>query len=540
MRRFLALLLATLAFGSASAAQVIYEFRAVVSTHTVGFAGGYLDAMTPGRHVVGTLTLDPARTVNGAIAPVIALKLVTLDTAEVIYDSQSHGQTVTSQIETASAGGVERVLISAGFHGATEQDPWTRMRLSWAAPGQGQLPADPRTLNILALKPYVWGLAVDRSEGFPCDAAHCRDSDTNSLIYSFKRAAASAEYEQNFTSTASRWTNSNGDWTPQTGYYTNSANVAFTSSVYNGQTLQPFAEVRADLYSGFTGSGNALGLVVNYKNAANFYEVRFTATGVVTINKVVNGVRTMLQTGAYSVPPKTFFRVSVLRDFETIEVRVNNGQAIVAEDSTLKDGEAGVFASWNRARFDNFAIDQLSTWGVGVATDFGVAPNPCTPRSGAWAAQQGIYHTTSNMSAAISTCGSTPAGDDFSLSANLRGKWSGAGNRGGLVWDYRDERNYSAVLLSPATAERPGTVEVIEVVAGARRILASSRAELPTLFFGGVAVTRVDGILGVSAFGMTAPIFVPQQARGGDVGLIASWNPVRFDNLSFRAQNGPN
>jgi hypothetical protein len=96
------------------------------------------------------------------------------------------------------------------------------------------------------------------------------------------------------------------------------------------------------------------------------------------------------------------------------------------------------------------------------------------------------------------------------------------------------------VLLSPATAERPGTVEVIEVVGGARRVLASSRGELPTLFFGGVTVVRIDGILGVGAFGMTAPILVPQQARGGAVGLIASWNLVRFDNLAFSAQNGPN
>ncbi|HET9446684.1 MAG TPA: hypothetical protein VFO35_10520, partial [Steroidobacteraceae bacterium] len=422
MRRLLALLLATFAFGSASAAQVVYEFRAVVTTHTKGFAGGYFDAMTPGRHVVGTLTLDPARTVNGAIAPVLALKLVTLDTAEVIYDSQ--GQTVTSQMELASAGGVESVSISARFFGPTEQDPGTRLRLSWSAPGQGQLPADPRTLNILALKPYGWGLSLDGVEGFPCEAAHCRDSDTGSQVYNFKRAAASVEYEQKFTTSTPRWISSGGDFALQSGYYANAANVAFTSSIYTGQILQPFAEVRADLYSGFTGSGNALGLLVNYRNAANFYEVRFTARGVVTINKVVNGVRTMLQTGSYAVPPQTFFSVSVLRDFERIEVRVRNGQPIVAEDSSLKDGQAGVFASWYRARFDNFAIDQLSTWGVGVTSDFGIMPNPCTPRSGAWVAQEGIYHTTSNMSAAIATCGATPAGDDFTLLASLRGKWS--------------------------------------------------------------------------------------------------------------------
>jgi hypothetical protein len=536
MRRLLTLLLATFAFSSASAAQVVYEFRAVVGTHVEAFGGRIFFNMPRGSHVVGTLTLDPARSVNGAIAPVVALKLVARDGGQVIFDSAD--DTVTSQIETSSAAGIESVLISAEFAGATELEGHARMQLGWVSPGQGQLPADPRNLNILALKPYGWRIGLTGFEGFPCESVHCRRSETDSQIYSFKRAAAAAEYEQRFTSTTSNWTDSSGDWTPQSGYYTNAANVAFTSSVYTGQTLQPFAEVSADLYSGFTGSGNALGLVVNYKNAANFYEVRFTATGVVTINKVVNGVRTMLQTGSYAVPPKTFFHVSVLRDFERIEVRVNNGQPITAEDSALKDGGAGVFASWNRARFDNFVIDQLSTWGVGFHTDFGIDPNPFTPRSGTWVAQEGIYWNRTNQSAAIST-GGFPAVGDFILYASLRGQWSGAGNRGGLVWDYRDDKNYSAVLLSPATAERAGTLEVIEVVAGVRRVVASSSGQLPLDFFGRVTVSRIDGVLLITAPGMTQSLLVTQQARGGDVGLIASWNFVRFDNVVFSAQNGP-
>ncbi len=540
MRRLLALLLATFAFGNASAAQVVYEFRAVIgSSHTDSFAGHLFPLVTPGTHIVGTLTLDPARSVNGAIAPVVALKLVTLDGGQVIFDSAGHA--ASSQIETRSAAGVESVLINASF--IDEKQGGARIELSWASPGQGQLPADPRTLNILALKPYGWKIEVDGFEGFPCDSVHCRESETNSQIYNFKRAAAAAEYEQTFASTTTaNWIDSSGDWTAQSGYYTNAANVSFTSSVYTGQTLQPFVEVSADLYSGFTATGNALGLVLNYQNAANFYEVRFTANGVVTINKVVNGARTMLQTGSYAVPPKTFFHVSVLRDFEAIEVSVNNAPPIVAEDSTLKDGQAGVFASWNKARFDNFVIDQLSPWRVEVVADFEfMSPNPFTPRSGTWVVQSNSYQNTSNQEAAISTGAFPPTGGDFTLYARLRGQWSAAGNRGGLVWDYRDPKNYSTVLLSPATAQRAGTVEVIEVVAGVRRVLATSNGQLPVGFFGSVSVSRIDGVLRIIAPGMTAPyLTVAQQPRGGDVGLIASWNLVRFDDVVFSAQNGRN
>jgi hypothetical protein len=536
MRRLLALLLATFAIGSASAAQVVYQFRAVVGDHTDSFGGSVFPSMTLGRQVVGTLTLDPARTVDGAIAPVVALRLATVDGGQVFFDSAGHS--VTSQMETRAADGVESVLINARFDHERQA---TEIELSWASPGQGQLPADPRTLNILALKPYGWKVEINGFEAFPCDSVHCRTSRTNSQIFSFKRAAAAAEYEQRFTSTTPRWTDSGGDWAAQSGFYANAANVAFTSSVYTGQTLQPFAEVRADLYSGLAGSGNALGLVVNYRNASNFYEVRFTGNGVVTINKVVNGTRTMLRTGSYSVPPNTFFHVSVLRDFEAIEVRVNNAQAIVAEDSTLLDGEAGVFASFNSARVDNFAIDQLSPWGVGFQTQFSPSePHPFRARTGTWAAAPGpSYQNTSNQAAAISTGGFAPGGD-FVLFARLNGQWSGAGNRGGLVWDFRDSRNYSAVLLSPRTADRAGSVEVIEVVAGVRRVLASSSdGSLPVGSFGLVSVSRVDGVVRVRAPGMTAPyLTVAQTLRGGDIGLIASWNLVRFDDVVFRAQSG--
>ena len=128
MRRLLALLLATFAFGSASAAQVAYEFRAVVGTHAVGnIAGPAFPEMTLGTHVVGTLTLDPARSVNGAIAPAVALKLVTLDGGAVIFDSA--GDSVSSEIETGSAAGVESVVVNARFQGERMA---AAIELSWA------------------------------------------------------------------------------------------------------------------------------------------------------------------------------------------------------------------------------------------------------------------------------------------------------------------------------------------------------------------------------------------------------------------------
>lgn len=522
------ILLAAFTWASAFAAPVDYEFSAFVGTRDTDSFAKLPATLTPDRRIFGTLTYDPANVVNGGPSPVIALRLTTVDGTEIFNSAPAR---IFSSVTTRSQNGVESVLISADIPRSLPDS--VHVELSWASPGQGQLPANPSTLDILTLQPYGWKFAMVQD-----------DDRVDAQIFNFNRADASAEYEESFTTAPARWTNSGGDWTTQSGYYTNAGNVVFTSSVYTGQTLQPFAEVHADLYSGFTSSGNALGLLLNYQNASNFYEVRFTANGVVTINKVVNGVRTMLQTGSYSVPPQTFFHVSVLRDFQSIEVSVNNGTAIIVEDESnnpLADGRAGVFASWNRARFDNFAIDQLSPWGQGFLTDFSSEPG-FEPQAGSWVVENGVYRSTSNQVAAISTISDRFFTSEFAIYARMNLQWSGSGNRGGLVYAFRDLKNYSAVLVAPRTATRAGTVEVVEVVAGVRRVLASSNdLQLVAGQWGEVNVSHIDGVVRVGVTGMSAPyITFRQQDAFGAFGLIASWNLVRFDDVEIRTQNGGN
>lgn len=527
MRRLIVFLLATFAFGSALAAPVSYEFRAFVGVRVTTTTAKLPAQLTPNTDVVGTLTLDPTRIVDGRIDPIVALRLTKTD-GTVIFDTASRA--VFSFVDTTSDNGIESVLIG-GYTSTTAGAP-VYVEFSWASPGQGQLPANPSQLNILTLQPYGWKFAIVND-----------DDRADAQIWDFKRAAASAEYEQNFGTAPNHWVNTAGNWTTQSGYYANAANVAFTSSVYTGQTLQPFAEVRADLYSGFTGSGNALGLVLNYQDASNFNEVRFTANGVVTINKVVNGVRTMLQTGSYSAAPKTFFHVSVLRDFDAIEVRVDNDPAIIAEDSTLTDGgRAGVFASWNRARVDNFAIDQLSPWGEAILHDFSSAEGETLePQSGTWVFDNGVYRNTSNQAAAISVDTYPFFRDEFSISARINMQWSGSGNRGGLVYNFRNLQNYSAVLISPQTATRGGSVEVVDVVDGVRHVrLTTTDTQVKAGQWGEVSVSHIDGVTRIYVTGMLpGRNTFAQKMTGAQFGVIGSWNLVRFDDLEIRTQSGP-
>lgn len=529
--------------GSAFAAPVDYGFRAVVGIRDTDGSAKLPPQLTPDAQFIGSLTFDPARTENGAIAPVVSLRLLTTDGTEIL-NSQSHR--LTSKIETRSAGGVESLLITAVID-LEEENRRVQVQLSWASPGQGQLPADPRTVDILALQPYAWKVALI-GDDLTCETGCVSIAERiDAHIWVFGHAAG-AQYEQSFSAAPSLWTNTGGNWTTQSGYYTNPANVTFTNSVYNGQTLQPFAEVSADLYSGFVNSGNSLGLLVNYRDANNFKEVRFSATGVVTINQVVNGGRTMVQTGRYSVPPKTFFHVSVVLDFGTIEVTVNHEQTIRAESDrfvSMPDGRAGVFASWNSARFDNFAIQELSSWGRDFNEGFS-SETRLEPQSGTWVIENGVYRNASNETAAISTLPpptstSEAFTDDFAAYTRMNLQWSNSGNRGGLVYDFRDLRNYRGVLVSAKTATRAGTVEVFEVANGVRRTVATSTdTQLAAGQWGEVSVVRADGVVRIAVTGMTAPYITLRQAGGGSIaGVIGSWNLVRFDDFVFNAQSGP-
>jgi hypothetical protein len=48
------------------------------------------------------------------------------------------------------------------------------------------------------------------------------------------------------------------------------------------------------------------------------------------------------------------------------------------------------------------------------------------------------------------------------------------------------------------------------------------------------------GVVRVAVTGMSAPsITLRQKPAGGVVGVIGSWNLVRFDDFVFNAQNGP-
>jgi hypothetical protein len=547
------LLLAASLFHTTLAAPVSYEFSSYVGTRDTDGSPRLPGALTPNTEFVGTFTFDPARTEMDSstqqtvIAPVVKFELRTANGVVL----SSGPQPPFSRLETRSGPGGESVVIRMAMDLHDDRDTTVHAELSWAAPTQGQLPADPRTLDIATLQPYGWKLLLLGYEFFCYPGCDLVDDRIDAHVFTLSPQGTGGTYLEAFTAPPARWVNTAGAWTTQSGHYANTANTAFTSSVYTGQTLQPTFTIEADLFSGFNASGNALGLLFNYQNNSNFYELRFSATGTVTLNKVVNGVRTMLQTGRYSVPPRTWFHVSVVRAFTAFSsINVDDVPVMsTVVDDDLFDGRAGVFASWNLARFDNFSIEQRRNWSGETFVQFDNGPGPFEPVAGDWVASDGGYRNTSNQAAAISLAG-TPDAADYTVDARIRLQWTASGNRGGLVYDYADAQNYRAALISARTANAPGTLEVIEIKNGVRQVVArSTDVTLAGGQWGEVSVSRIDNVTQVRATGIPRPgepvgtpvsqLTLAQPAMGSQVGVIASWNLVRFDDFVLRSQEGP-
>jgi hypothetical protein len=127
---------------------------------------------------------------------------------------------------------------------------------------------------------------------------------------------------------------------------------------------------RARLLNQYGASGNLVGLVYNYQRAGSgsggpytglytgdYYEVVFSPTGQAFINKVLNGDRYRVATGAHNVPRNVFFDVEVLRQGVNTTVKVNGATVFDrVPQGELPAGDVGVVSHWSRARFDNLTV----------------------------------------------------------------------------------------------------------------------------------------------------------------------------------------
>jgi hypothetical protein len=542
------LLLSCFALGS-HAEVTLHEFEGYfVSEHAGTDPAAQFASFAPGQFFQGWIVYDDQRFVGdqefGNPAPLVSVYLET-ESGQTITSTNNGGREDArrdppfgSVAYSATALRDDFIYLSGvPFHGS--------ISFNWISTELGQLPEDPdlsEGLPPTGLRPNSWALAVtvtpQCAEFSGCD--RLKVSTLSGHITRFGPRPPLTQTER-FDTTPSGWTNAGGAWTAENGYYRNLANVAFTSSVHTaGADLSSSYSINATISSQWRASGNTMGLLLHYRDAANFDELRLDGLGAVSYSRMTRGVRTVLGTGSYfSDGPGNAFGISVNRHEGALRV-LASGLDLNVNVGTLRGGKLGVFSRWNMARIYELGLTAIQRWIVSHS-DFSATATGWTPVAGTWESVNGYFYSSSNLPAAIAL---RPAflQTAYTLDASVYLEWVNTGNQGGVVYDYKDASNYRAVLVSagsrPATGGFiAGRIDVVEVVNGVRRVVLSRGGPSFGLFLvppgrkTTVGVRRIGDLTDIRVEGVAIQLVQLPVAGAKRVGLLSRFNKVRFDDV---------
>lgn len=369
-----------------------------------------------------------------------------------------------------------------------------------------------------------------------------------------RRGTGGPDYEETFDDGAAPgWTPQGGQWSATTGDLRNATNTAFTSNTIDGLELPVQFVMLADVYLSWGASGNTAGVIFNYHGPGDFWELRLNAQGTARLTEFRGGVRAHFF-GSVPYPQagaRRWHRIYVKRTGfrgEEIEIHIN-GERVLNDiidpfepPLPVVGGTAGVFASWNLARFDNVVVGAAITgFGAGMTGFDSCCGNPpnFTGQSGTWTIENGYMRSSTNQATSIATLDNWFAWESraYGISGRIHLEWSGAGNWGGFMYDYIDARNYREVRVSRSVPGRIGEIVLAETVNGvqrevirAPRLLSSTDREVFLTLRRENDLTIVNEPIFRSNIQVRqAPPTVPVLSG---LGLFAAWNRVRFDDVA--------
>jgi hypothetical protein len=118
----------------------------------------------------------------------------------------------------------------------------------------------------------------------------------------------------------------------------------------------------ARLLNDFGNSGNRIGLTYNYQGTGGFYggdyfEVVFAPTGIMQLNKFIEGVLYPVLTMSPNLPRKTWFDVQVIRNGIFTDVKLNGVTWVhMLPQGELRGGGVGAITHWTKGHFDNLTL----------------------------------------------------------------------------------------------------------------------------------------------------------------------------------------
>jgi hypothetical protein len=386
---------------------------------------------------------------------------------------------------------------------------------------------------------------LERGGQFPHDGAFkARERNPQTFPVFFDRFDDPARVEQ-------LWDVNSGEWTGDGAAYQSRVALATAVTTINAYETthstapssvlddsQPYS-VTARLMNRGTSAQSSIGLVYNYRDAANFNEVTFGPTGAAQLREIRSGTPRIVAADGYAGGARLWIDVELRRRNGRTSVNVNGKELFTnVPQSTLPPGRVGLVTHATTGTVDDVRIHRpLYRWPF--KETFSAAPQGWRAVKGQWTVESGAYVTNVQQTSLslVSAYAQPSQFGEFGFRARMLNPYGAAGNQVGLVWNGGKHE----IVFSPSGEARLNRISS----SGAKTtLLAVPIQRLVNQWFEvelDVCRRCVDGwsvtvkLNGLPIFeNLQGPEFFPDGAPLGEVGLVTHWSPGRFDDVEFR------
>lgn len=348
------------------------------------------------------------------------------------------------------------------------------------------------------------------------------------------------------------WAPALGVWTQTSGTYNSNSAVPTAITHLTGPFIDPNGHLEFDRYAYRARMLNqraladtSVGVVYEYQDSANYYELIFSPSGQAQLRRVQNNVPTVLATASYEEGGQNlWFDVEIYRELQSLTFSVN-GQLLFGNVHQPGQGTLGLVSHGTTARFDNVELKFLH-FIPGNLSPQNFTALPPGWSTGWWGSSSGWTVQNGYLSSpvAMETLANSTATAEFypsnhGIRARMYNPYGAAGNQVGFWWARRyNEPGYSELVFNPV-----GTASINCVFGTAKQTIAT--ASIPSLRHRWFQVT-LNKDQGYSVLLDGVPIFdhvqndcLEQQAPDYGIGLVAHWSPGRFDDFELRREGFP-
>jgi hypothetical protein len=350
------------------------------------------------------------------------------------------------------------------------------------------------------------------------------------------------------------WQAEAGSWRASGGTYNNTSvgptSLTIITEYYPNPNGPPNQSVndssvgfhyRARIRSAGTGIEELAGVVYNYIDAANYYEVLFSADGTAAVRRMLNGTVSVVTSTSYQGSGvNIWFDVEVAKRAGLTNISVNGLPIITAlAQDELSGGRLGLITHHTTAKFDK----------VSIARPFGPQPfrenfsrDPAhywSSGSAGWAVANGTFNSTAvrpaNMTLAL---GGNAAWAEETLEYTLRARmlnpYRGSGNLVGIYFHESIDPPYEQPSWGEVVFSPTGTASLNLYYEGAKHTIATAPYIGAQNKWFDVRLDAWLGSVSVSVDGValfrdvsTDPLI------SGNAGLITHWSPGKFDDVWY-------